>query len=217
MMRREKAIIDHLEKNPQRGPMLDTFFPPGGKYTKKIKHGKAVISTVEVSLLESMRSMREPTFFCPPGVYTRLHVGGTLWMSDTPMEMRTQQRFIDAARGRVLIFGLGIGMVLKPVLAKTSVEAAVVVEINDDVRALVGKRFNDPRLVIMDGDATDKDLPGVFKDRGHKFDAIWLDIWSNVSRDNEPEMKRLTALWRPVLAKGGWIGCWGRVEARELG
>lgn len=204
-----KAFIDYLEKNPQKGSVLDLF-------PKKIKHGDIVVAPVEVSLLDSFRSARDGgTFFCPPGTYTRLTVKGKLWMSDTPMETRTQDRFIAAARGRVLVGGLGLGVVLRPLLAKPEVTAVIVVEINPDVIKIVGPKFADPRLVIMQGDVKDDGPIDVFAERGHTFDTIWLDVWPDINLDNEPEMKRLTAMWRRVLAPKGWIGCWGRVEAKK--
>ena len=45
------------------------------------------------------------------GTYTRLMRGGTVVMSDTPAEWRDHSYFVDRAEGRVLVAGLGIGMV----------------------------------------------------------------------------------------------------------
>lgn len=47
------------------------------------------------------------------GDYVKLSVGGTLMMSDTPMERRTNMEFIDKAKGDVMIAGLGIGLILE--------------------------------------------------------------------------------------------------------
>lgn len=116
----------------------------------------------------------------------------------------------------MLVAGLGLGVVLRPLLVKPEVTAVIVVEINEDVIKLVGPKFSDPRLVIMQGDAKDDGPIDLFAERGHKFETIWLDVWAGINKDNEPEMKRLTAMWRRVLAPKGWIGCWGRVEAKAM-
>lgn len=195
-----------------RGSVLDLF-------PKPVKRGKVRIGHVEVSKLESMRSSRNGAiFFCPPGTYTTLHVNGELMMSDTPMETRTNKRFIDRARGRVLIFGLGLGVVLRPLLAKPEVTHVIVVENNADVVALVEPKFSDPRLVVMDGDAKDPGLVDLFVDRGHStFDTVWIDIWPEIGHQNEPEMKKLSSMWASVLHPGGgYIGCWSRTESKAL-
>lgn len=57
-----------------------------------------------------------------------LHVNGRLMMSDGPYERRTNYAVVRAATGNVLIGGLGIGMILKPILCNPDVTHVVVIE-----------------------------------------------------------------------------------------
>ena len=51
-----------------------------------------------------------------------------VWMGLTPMEMLTQKKGIDMARGRVVVGGLGLGWFLKEIAAKPEVREIVVVD-----------------------------------------------------------------------------------------
>jgi hypothetical protein len=58
--------------------------------------------------------------YIPPGKYRRLSNNGEVVMSNTPMEINTCMEFIERATGRVLINGLGLGMVLHVICKKGS-------------------------------------------------------------------------------------------------
>lgn len=53
-----------------------------------------------------------------------------VWMGLTPMEMITQRKGIDMARGRVVVGGLGLGWFLKEIADKPEVTEIVVVDLN---------------------------------------------------------------------------------------
>jgi hypothetical protein len=146
--------------------------------------------------------------YVPAGDYTRLMRGRTVVMSDTPMELRTNQPIISAAKGRVLINGLGIGMVLKRILAKPEVEHVTVVEISEDVIRLVGPYFaRDPRVTIIHADAlTYSPQPG------ERFDAVWHDIWDDVCSDNLPDMR---LLHRRYGRRTEWQASWRRKDCER--
>jgi hypothetical protein len=76
-----------------------------------------------------------------PGTYTKLMHGRCLVMSDTPAEMRDHYAFVLAAKGHVLISGLGLGMVLGACLRRPDVETVTVLEIDADLIALVGPHY----------------------------------------------------------------------------
>ena len=69
----------------------------------------------------------------PEGDYVKLVVDGELMMSNTPMEKRTAGEFVYSAKGDVLIAGLGIGLVIMPLLYDDSVNSVTVVEKYQDV------------------------------------------------------------------------------------
>src|SRR5579862_4422685 len=82
-----------------------------------------------------------PLEYCPAGRYKRLVRNGTIVMSNTPMELHTNEPIIRRAKGRVLINGLGLGMVLVAILKKREVKLVRVIEQSADVIKLVGPAF----------------------------------------------------------------------------
>lgn len=151
----------------------------------------------------------------PEGTYTGLYRKGTLWMSDTPDEIRDHICAIAEARrrgGTVLVTGLGLGMVAAAMLREVEgardevpVERVIVVEIDPDVIALVAPtlqaRFGD-RLEIVQADAYQWKPPA-----GVRFSVAWHDIWATLCIDNLAEMGRLH---RRFARRVDWQGSWGR-------
>lgn len=159
----------------------------------------------EASERTAIRSWRDE--YVPAGDYTRLMRGRVVVMSDTPMEERTNGWIMRRARGRVLINGLGIGMVLREVLAKPDVVSVTVIEKAPEVIELVGPTFaDDPRLTIIQADALEYQPP-----RGEKFDIVWHDIWDFICSDNLPEMHRLHRKYGR-RTKEQWSWCRERCE-----
>jgi len=142
----------------------------------------------------------------PPGVYTRLMCNGSLLMSDTPSEMRDHSYFLHRATGSVLINGLGIGMVLQAVAQKPEVNCVTVNELSQDVINLVSPTYINrfPSKVRINHADAYKWKP----DNGNKYDAIWHDIWGDVSTDQLQDMTRLSRRYARWLAPGGYQGCW---------
>jgi hypothetical protein len=145
-----------------------------------------------------------------PGTYTRLDVDGRLWMSDTDDEKRDHaEPFWEAQRrgGRVLIHGLGLGMVVKAVLALPQVEHVDVVEIDPRVVKHVGPHYAGERCTIHLGDALTHQWPA-----GARWDVVWHDIWPTITGDNLPQMHRLH---RRFGRRAGWQGSWARWHAER--
>jgi hypothetical protein len=137
-----------------------------------------------------------------PGVYTQLLRGRALIMSDTPAERWDHLDFVRAAKGDVLISGLGLGMCLGAVLLKAEVSSVTVLEISPDVIKLVAPSYPDPRVTIVETDAR------TWKpEKGRRFGAVWHDIWDDICRDNKPEM---TAFNRRFARLAEWKGCWSQ-------
>ena len=71
-----------------------------------------------------------------PGIYVRLTEEGVrTWMSDTQMERRTNVEFINNVRGHVLIAGLGIGLLIPPIIE--TVKSITIIEKNKEVIDLI--------------------------------------------------------------------------------
>lgn len=148
--------------------------------------------------------------FCPAGEYTRLvRDGSTLVMSDTPDEIRDHLPAIERATGDVLIFGLGLGMVTRACLLKSTVTSVTVVELDQDVIDLVAPSLgDDPRLTIVCADAF------AWKPhRGARYDLVWVDIWDTISDENVSEMR---AFRRRYRRRSPWVGCWAEEQCRRF-
>lgn len=144
----------------------------------------------------------------PPGIYTGLfHAQRGVVMSDTQAEisdhMAAMHQITKIECKRVLIHGLGIGMVLKQALDTEHVEHVDVVEIDQDVIDLVGPHYlTDPRLTIHHGDALTFKFP-----KGSRWDVAWHDIWDSICDDNRPQMSRLMRRYGRATV---WQDCWGK-------
>lgn len=136
------------------------------------------------------------THWLEAGEYRRLMFYGRPFpdvvMSDTGMERLTNLQIVQDAHGRVLIGGLGLGMILLPMLNKAEVTHITVLEREADVIALVwpqleaylGARAH--KITVMQANVFD------FRgERGELWDTIYFDIWSGVGGGNYAEMKRL--------------------------
>lgn len=121
------------------------------------------------------------------GTYKRLMINGDTVMSNTPMEIRTNRGAYFAAKGRVLINGLGLGMLVEKMLTKDEVEHITVIEKNPEVIALVGPVFEgNERVTIVEADAFEYQPP-----KGETYQLVWHDIWTFITSDNLPEMHKL--------------------------
>ena len=125
-----------------------------------------------------------------------MHIGKEFMMSDTKMERKSNRDFIRAARGKVVIGGLGIGMLLHNILDKSEVDSVLVIENNKDVIDLVAPRFAHPKLTVVHGDVFTYETK-------EKFDSIYFDIWATISEDNLDDIRKLHAKWKFRKTKGG--------------
>ena len=150
-----------------------------------------------------------------PGIFTGLYRGSTLVMSDTPDEVRDLSYVIHKAQGRMLVNGLGLGVVVNACLSKESeireVEHLTVIEKSEDVLALVGPHYQNKfgdRLELIHSDALTWKPP-----KNAHYDGVWHDIWDDICADNLPEMR---TLHRRYGRRCGWQGSWARNLCERL-
>lgn len=146
-----------------------------------------------------------------PGTYTGLTLNGVLWMSDTDAEKRDhmpacRQMVIQVAK-RVLINGLGLGMVLKAALSLDHVEHVDVVERDERVIKLIGAHYaKDPRVHLHHADAYEQASRWP---AGTRWDVGWSDIWPDATTDNLASMAKLRRSYGRRMV---WHDCWLREE-----
>jgi spermidine synthase len=156
----------------------------------------------------------------PPGTYVTLRITDEIgkprvMMSDLYYERVTCLEVVKRAHGDVLVAGLGIGMILHPILRKESVRSVTVIEKYQDVVDLVLPTLpaSEKLAVLLDDIYTWK--PG----RGQCYDVIWFDIWPDIEATRLPEMARLHRRFRGYLNRANpacWMESWHRKETRNI-
>lgn len=136
---------------------------------------------------------------------------GEIVMEDSEGELRRHLPIWLAARGRVLKTGLGLGCVVRGLLANPDVEHVDVVEIDGDICRIIGAEFaGNPRVTIHQDDALTWD----FGDR--RWDYAWHDLHS--FDDRHLQLMHMDLIRRFLPAVGGRQGAWAfpREVARRM-
>lgn len=153
-----------------------------------------------------------------PGWYVRLwdKRKREVVMSDTPMEKESNTEVVENAKGRVLIGGLGLGMILLAIQKKKEVSEIIVIEKYQEIINLVGKSLPlSNKVKIIQGDVLDFPTSDCRLEGQFGFDTIYFDIWNFISSDNWDEMKMLRRRWSRLLTKGGYINSWRKDDCQR--
>jgi hypothetical protein len=146
--------------------------------------------------------------------------GQKVMMSDVPMEKSTNQNFINKANGDVLIFGLGLGLIILPLLQDEEISSITVVEIDEGlinlVKPILDKYDSHKKLKIIKEDAFNFHTKLI---NGEKFDSIYFDIWISITADNTEEMLKLGSIYHKFINeknKNSFIDYWCFDYCRKL-
>ena len=149
------------------------------------------------------------------GKFIRLTHRGSIVMSDTEMEKRTNSEFVRNAHGKVLIGGLGIGLILLAVQDKVEVEKITVIEKNREVIDLVASQLPlNGKVEIVNANVFDY-VPS------EKYNTIYMDIWNYINQDvYQEQMKPLISRYRKYLVpkpedENRYIDCWCKYQAKN--
>ena len=134
---------------------------------------------------------------------------GREWMTLLPNEINSQKKYVEAAFGKVLTYGLGLGYYVLHVALKDDVRSVTVVDIDENVIRL----FKENVLPQFPAAARDK-VRIVCKDafefakglNAGDFDYIYADIWHDVA-DGVELYKKFRSLEKfcPTAKYGYWI------------
>ena len=157
----------------------------------------------------------------PPGTYAFLYVdqesdGGKIcMMSDLSYERTTCSDAVARAHGHVLIAGLGLGMILHPIIASSRVKSVTVVEKYRDVVELIRPTLPaSDKLTIVHADIFEWRPP-----EQARYDCIWLDIWPDILPARLAEMAVLRERFTPYLNHSNlncWLESWHEQETQAL-
>lgn len=126
---------------------------------------------------------------------------GEIVMEDSRTELRKHLPIWLAARGRVLVTGLGLGCVVRGLLTNPEVTHIDVVELDPSILRIVGAEFkSNSRVTLHHGDALTIRWP-----RGTRWDFAWHDLWTE-----DDGLTRLhLRLMRRYMTWAGRQGAWG--------
>jgi hypothetical protein len=185
-----------------------TVLPEGEAQGVQLKHVVVGKQDAEITHLRAIVTGADTAV--PQGTYAQLFISGQgLVMSDTAMEHRSNREFLWHARGRVLIAGLGLGMIVLPASQIPRVESITVVEkyggvielVEPPLRKAMGGR--EGILQVVHADIFTWKPP-----KGATWDVIYFDIWPTICTDNIPWIVRLHRRFARRKAPGGWMGSW---------
>lgn len=148
--------------------------------------------------------------YVKPGNYTFLHCytdatlmrGGECVMNDFDCELKTHLDFSLKAKGKILVGGLGLGCVVRGLLANHAIESIDLIERDDDVIKLCWQSVDHPKVKLHHKDAlTDKVTGG-------PWDWIWWDLWNDPCK-NEPSlalihMRLIKRYMKRTTHQGAW-------------
>jgi hypothetical protein len=144
---------------------------------------------------EDFREYPPLGFFTEEFHFPAVLEGGNEWMTLTPVDLDTCDEAIEAARGKVVTFGLGLGYYAFMVSEKAEVESITVIEKSPDVIRLFERYilpyFKHPKKVkIINADAfeyAEKIMPK------EGFDLAFVDTWRDAG-DGAPMYGRMKKL-----------------------
>jgi hypothetical protein len=140
----------------------------------------------DLRVLPDGRMLPQIGFFTERYDFPAILENGREWMTLQPNETVTTLPAIEAASGRVLTFGVGLGYFTYHAACKREVESVTVVDVSEDALSLfrthILPHFEHPekvRTVCMDAFAfADRHMAG-------NFDFVFADIWHDAGDGKE--------------------------------
>lgn len=150
--------------------------------------------------------------FAGPTRWHELTQGGGVWTTDYPIERYQQEKLIQNFSGRVLVTGLGVGMIARLLSLKPKVTNVVIVERSQEVIDLVAPYICDAKVSVVKMDAFD-----YLETTDDKFDYAFHDIWQGDGENTLVKMvlplRKLThrvlyAKVQRLTSSGRHVACW---------
>lgn len=147
------------------------------------------------------------------------------WMVDDPPHWYAMQEYADASSGRVLVAGLGLGLVMYHLSRNPTVRQVDVVERNSGVSAIVEPQLR-ARCPDLAFNVYHEDFNDYLDSFIHRdYDSVIVDLWVGhgsewmhqvVNEEVIPMAKRIIRTFRPnhlVFHGFGmlWYGAWAEV------
>lgn len=149
----------------------------------------------DMMLLDDFREVPPLGFFPERFDFPAVLEDGNEWMTLTPVDLDTSDEAIDAAHGRVVTFGLGLGYYAYMCARKPEVESITVIERSPDVIRLFRKHIlpqfeHSEKVRIIESDAFEY---AEHKMPAERYDVAFVDTWRDAS-DGAPMRERMKPL-----------------------
>ena len=123
-------------------------------------------------------------------------------------ERLTNQNFINSAKGDVIIFGLGLGLILFPLLDDEEISSITVIDNSIDIINNIGpiiKNYDvNDKLTIVQGDV----FTHYQQLNETQFDVMYFDYWNIVDTTIRADMETLKELYKNNIKETGQIMYW---------
>ena len=149
----------------------------------------------DMMMLDDFREVPPLGFFPEEFRFPAVLEDGNEWMTLTPVDLDTSDEAIEAAHGKVVTFGLGLGYYAYMCSEKSEVESITIIEKSPDVIRLfkthILPQFTHPEKVrVIEADAfeyAERLMPD------EKYDLAFVDTWRDAS-DGLPMYERMKKL-----------------------
>ena len=168
-----------------------------GNWEIKIEEYKPYQAVIAGDMIieDDFREIPPLGFFTDNFRFPAILEGGNEWMTLTPVDLDTCEEAIEAARGKVVTFGLGLGYYAYMASKKEDVDSVTVVELSEDVIRLFKTHIlpqmpNRHKIKIVNCDAfeyAEKIMPS------ENFDVAFVDTWRDAS-DGAPMYEKMREL-----------------------
>ncbi len=165
-----------------------------GKWSLKtlsIKKNELFV-TDETTINEGLEEITPLGYFSQNIEVPAIYEGKRIWMSLVPHEIKTMQKALDNAKGKVLAYGLGLGYFPLMAAMKENVNEVIVVEKENEpieiFESLISKSFKESgKISIVKEDA----FSHLEKIKDGEYDTIFVDIWHDAEDGLRPYSKFL--------------------------
>lgn len=148
-------------------------------------------------------------FFNVPYRYPAILSDGREWMTLLPNEINSQKKYVQAAEGRVLTYGVGLGYYVFSVAMKENVTSVTAVDMSEDVISLFKSEIlpkfpdfvrNKIKIIKSDAFLYAKTL------KAGSYDYIYADIWHDCGDGKDLYLKfKEVEKYCPTAKYGYWI------------
>lgn len=149
----------------------------------------------DMMLLEDFREVPPLGFFPEEFKFPAVLEGGNEWMTLTPVDLDTSEEAIEAAHGKVITFGLGLGYYAYMCSEREEVSSITVVERSADVIRLFKTHIlpqfpHRDKVRIIEADAFEYAAEVMPKEG---YDVAFVDTWRD-AKDGTPMYRRMKPL-----------------------